>query len=88
MKIKVLFFGKLRELATQQRVVSINDGARFADLVDWLIKEYGVDFREEINHKERWHFLINGRNYNSSDSMEVPLKDGDFVVILPFLTGG
>jgi molybdopterin converting factor small subunit len=87
-KIKVLFFGKLRELAVQQREVSLTDHARFIDLVDWLGREYGADFREEIGHKERWHFLINGRNYNPSDNMEVPLKDGDFVVFLPFLTAG
>jgi molybdopterin converting factor small subunit len=84
----VLFFGKLRELAVQQLEVSLDDGARFIDLVDWLGTEYGADFREEIDRKERWHFLINGRNYNPSDNMELPLKDGDFVVILPFLSGG
>jgi MoaD family protein len=88
MNIEVLFFGKLRELAVRQRVVSITDGARFIDLVDWLVKEYGVGFHEEINHKERWHFLINGRYYNPLDDMEVPLKEGDVVAILPLLAGG
>ena len=88
MNIEVLFFGKLRELAVRQREVSITDGTRFIDLVDWLIKEYGVGFREEINHKERWHFLINGRYYNPLDGMEMPLKDGDVVAILPLLAGG
>jgi molybdopterin converting factor small subunit len=88
MNIEVLFFGKLRELAVRRRVVSITDGARLIDLVDWLVKEYGADFREEINHKERWHFLINGRYYNPLDGMEVPLKDGAVVAMLPLLAGG
>jgi molybdopterin converting factor small subunit len=88
MKIELLLFGKLRELAVRQRKVSIADGARFADLVDWLVKEYGAGFGEEIDHKERWHFLINGKYYSPLDSLEIPLKDGDVVAILPYLAGG
>jgi molybdopterin converting factor small subunit len=88
MNIEVLFFGKLRELAVRQRVISITDGARLGDLVDRLVKEYGADFGEEVNHQERWHFLLNGRFYNPSDGMEVTLKDGDAVVMLPMLAGG
>jgi len=88
MNVEVLLFGKLRELSIRQQVVSIADGARLRDLVDWLVKEYGADFGEEINHKERWHFLLNGQFYNPLDGMEVPLKDGDVVAILPYLAGG
>ncbi len=88
MKIELLLFGKLRELAVRQREVSIADGARFTDLLDWLVKEYGAGFGEEISHKERWHFLINGRYHNPLDSLDLPLKDGDVVAILPLLAGG
>jgi molybdopterin converting factor small subunit len=88
MNIELLLFGKLRELAVRQREVSIADGAQFSDLVDFLIKEYGAGFGKEINHKERWHFLINGRYHNPLDSLEIPLKDGDVVAILPYLAGG
>lgn len=88
MNIEVLLFGKLRELAVRQQVVSITDGARLRDLVDRLVKEYGVDFSEEVDHQERWHFLLNGRFYNPSDGMEVLLKDGDVVAMLPMLAGG
>ena len=38
MNIEVLFFGKLRELATRQRVISMMDGARLADLIEYLAK--------------------------------------------------
>jgi molybdopterin converting factor small subunit len=88
MNIEVLLFGKLRELAIRQQVVSINDGARLRDLVDRLVKEYGAGFGEEVDHEERWHFLLNGWFYNPPDGMEVPLKDGDVVVMLPMLAGG
>ena len=88
MNIEVLLFGKLRELAVRQQVISINEGARMGDLVDRLVKEYGSDFGEEVDHEERWHFLLNGRFYNPSDGMEVTLKDGDVVVMLPMLAGG
>ena len=88
MNIEVLLFGKLRELAVRQQVVSINDGARLRDLVDWLVNKYGADFGEEVDHEERWHFLLNGRFYNPSDGMEVSLKDRDVVAMLPMLAGG
>jgi molybdopterin converting factor small subunit len=88
MNIEVLLFGKLRELAVRQQVISINGGARLRDLVDWLVREYGPDFGQEVDHQERWHFLLNGRFYNPSDGMEMLLKDGDVVAILPLLVGG
>jgi len=88
MNIELLLFGKLRELAVRQRVVSITEGARLIDLVDWLVKEYGADFGEEVKHEERWHFLLNSQFYNPLDGMEVPLKDGDVVAMLPYLAGG
>jgi MoaD family protein len=88
MRIEVLLFGKLRELAVRQQVISIADGARLRDLVDRLVKEYGPDFGQEVDHEERWHFLLNGRFYNPSDGMELSLKDGDVVAMLPMLAGG
>lgn len=88
MNVEVLLFGKLRELATRQRVVSVTDGARLIDLIEWLVKEYGVEFREEVNHIERLHILINGQYYDFLDNAETLLKEGDVVAILPLLAGG
>lgn len=64
------------------------DGARLIDLIKWLGKEYGDDFREEVNHVERLHIMINGRYYDLLDNMETPLKEGDVVAMLPLLAGG
>lgn len=88
MNIEVLFFGKLRELATRQRVIPMMDGARLADLIEYLAKEYGVDFHQEVDHLERLRILINGREYDLLGSMEAQLKDGDTVVFLPLIAGG
>jgi len=43
MNIEVWFFGRFRELAVRQRVAPLEHGAQLADLIHWLIEEYGVE---------------------------------------------
>ena len=88
MNVEVLLFGRLRELATRQLVVPLTEGARLVDLINWLSKEYGADFRQEINRTKRYNILINGRYYHLLDDMETPLKEGDVVAMLPPWAGG
>ena len=88
MNIEVLLFGNRRELATRQQVVSLVAGARLIDLIEWLVKENGVDFGKEVNHIEGLHILINGQYYDLLGGMETPLEEGDVVAMLPLLAGG
>ena len=88
MNVEVLFFGRLRELATRQRVVSMIGGARLSDLIDRLSEEYGDEFRREVNQLEGLRILINGNEYDLLDGMATSLKDGDVVVFLTITAGG
>ena len=88
MNVEVLFFGRLRELATRQRIISIINGAQLTDLIELLAKEYGDEFRQVVTHLEGLRILINGGEHDLLDGMETPLQDGDVVVFLPITAGG
>ena len=88
MNVEVLFFGQFRELATRRQVLPLKDDARLVDLIKWLVKEYGDDFRKEISDAGRLHILINGQHCDLLDNTETVLKDSDVVAILPPATGG
>ena len=85
MNIEVIFFGRIRDLATRQRVVSLAEGSRLIDLIELLNKEYGEDFRSENNSIQ---IMINGNYHNLLTEDDIPLKGGDVVSILPILVGG
>lgn len=88
MNVNVLFFGRFRELAVRDQVVSLKEGGRLADLLEHLSQEYGADFRNEVNNKEQIHILVNGQFHNILEDMKTPLKDGDVVALMPLATGG
>lgn len=88
MKVKVLFFGRFRELAVREQIVSLQEVARLADLIEHLSQEYGADFRNEVGNREQMHILVNGQFHNILDDMKTHLKDGDMVVLMPLATGG
>lgn len=88
MNVNVLFFGRFRELAVRDQVVSLKEGGRLADLLEHLSQEYGADFRNEVNNKEQVHILVNGQFHNILEDMKTQLKDGDVVALMPLATGG
>ena len=88
MNVEVLFFGKLRELAVRKQAMSMREGAQLSDLIERLGAEYGVDFRQEVDHIGGLRILINGREYDLLDGMNTQLKDGDMVVFLSLIAGG
>jgi molybdopterin converting factor small subunit len=88
MNIEVWFFGRFRELAVRQRVAPLKNGVQLADLIHWLIEEYGVDFGEELKHTKKYYIMINGRYCDLFANKKKPLQDGDVVALLPILVGG
>lgn len=88
MNVNVLFFGRFRELAVRDRVVSLKEGGRLADLLEHLSQEYGTDFRNEVNNKEQIHILVNGQFHTILEDMKTQLQDGDVVALMPLATGG
>ena len=88
MNIDVWLFGRFRELATRQLIVSLESGARLGDLIEWLIKEYGIEFGEEIKNTKNYAIMRNKRYCDLSTHWNKALKDGDVVAFMPIVAGG
>jgi MoaD family protein len=88
MDIDVSFFGRFRELATRQQIVTLDSGARLGDLIEWLIKEFGIEFKEETKKTKSYAIMANKRYCDLSTHRNTPLKDGDVVAFMPIVAGG
>ena len=88
MKVEVLFFAQLRELAgIRQRTFVLDAGARLKALLDMLDAEY-AGFRHEVETLEGLRVLIGEREYGLDEALETALSEGDTVVFLPPIAGG
>jgi len=95
MKITVKFFALVRELTgKREEVIDIDDQATVRSLLDKLVAEYGVKFRDYLfdpaSKETRRHvqFLIDGRNAALMQGLDTVLKDGNSLAILPPVGGG
>ncbi len=94
MRVKVKYFAYIRAVVrdTKEETVELDGEAKLIDLLRKLSEKYGDNFRKAVfNHEDKSKLseeviiLVNGR---SVDDLEIPLKDGDTVSIMPFLSGG
>ena len=89
MKIKILFFARLRDLAgVRDRDAEIADGSTLGDLVEQFCREYGADFRHQIETSKGLRIMVNGRENEVLEGLETELKDGDTVTFFPLVFGG
>lgn len=89
MKVNLLFFAQLRDLAgVRDREVEAVDGSTLADLVEQLCREYGTDFRHQIETSQGLRIMVNGRENEVLQGRETVLKDGDTVTFFPLVFGG
>jgi len=88
-KIKILFFAQLRDLAgVRDREAEIADGSTLQDLVAQFCREYGADFQHQIETSQGLRIMVNGRENEVLDGMQTELKDGDTVTFFPLVFGG
>ncbi len=81
MKIKLRFFGQLKELTgTEEAEIQIKENTRVEDLI-WLLGERYPNIREFLNHVS---FSIDNE-YASKDTV---LADNNEVGLLPPISGG
>ena len=88
MDIEVWFFGQFRELAGRKRAINLDNGAPLSDLIECLLKEYGIEMSKQIKQAEGYFIMINGYYCEQDRQRKKPLKDGDVVAFIPIITGG
>jgi len=95
MRVIVRYFAYIRDLVrnTREETVELSDNATLEDLLVILSNKYGKRFWEYVIEerenrkviKEHVVILINGK---STENLEMKLKDGDSIALMPFLGGG
>jgi molybdopterin synthase sulfur carrier subunit len=89
MKVSILFFAKLRDLAgVRDREAVAPDGSTLGDLVEQFCREYGADFRHQIETSKGLRIMVNGRENEILQGLLTELKDGDTVTFFPLVFGG
>lgn len=86
MKVTVLYGAQLSEAAGGIReTVELDDGASVGDLLRLLASRHGPRFSSALESLgQRLLILVNGMSSSYSDK----LSDGDFVSLLPPVSGG
>ena len=89
MKVEVILFGQLRDLAgTRGQTWELEDGAILATLLDRMMAQYGPAFRDEIQHGRGNRILIDGQDSDLINGVKTVLNDGATVVFMPPIAGG
>lgn len=88
MKILVRFFSRVKEIVGEREIqLELEDGAKIRDLLETLIKLYGLTFKEEVLDKAGKPIVALMLN-NEGVNLEAELKEGDVVSVLPPIAGG
>lgn len=92
MKVIVRAFGDLIEIVGRKKTLELESGSRFRDLISKLAektkstrKDYIGDYKVTGGDLV---ILVNGRNLDSMEKMDTPLKEGDIITLLPPIEGG
>jgi len=93
LKVKVEFFGELREIAGEkEKILEFNDPPTICEVLTLLVNIYGRKFEkiifDEGKLSENYIFLINGFNVRFLKGPDTILKDGDELAILLPVAGG
>ena len=94
MVLSVKFVGALRHVSgTGELALSCKSRVAIRELMDEIIKELPELKRSLIDQqfgdpRPNTLVLVNGREISVLDGLETKLKDGDEVVLIPFVHGG
>ena len=94
MVLSVKFIGALRHVSgTVELALSCKSRVAIRELMDEIIKELPELKRSLIDQqledpRLNTLILVNGREISVLDGLETKLKDGDEVVLIPFVHGG
>jgi molybdopterin synthase sulfur carrier subunit len=94
MVLSVKFIGALRHVSgTGELALNCESCVAVRELMNEIIKELPELKRSLLDHQlesSRLNtlVLVNGREISALDGLETKLKDGDEVVLIPFVHGG
>ena len=91
MKIKILYAGEVREIVgKREEDLEFNEKSiTLNDVLNHLIMRYGIKFKESVYDrivKGELILLVNG--VRSNENLMRSIQDGDFISIVPILSGG
>ena len=85
MKLKVLYFARLRErLGVAEEAVELPDGMGMVAMLLDVLRARGGVWAEELAAGKNFRMAVN----QDMAGMEAPIEDGDEVAIFPPVTGG
>jgi len=85
MKLKVLYFARLRErLGMAEEAVELPDGMGMVAMLLDVLRARGGVWAEELTAGKNFRVAVN----QDMAGMEAPIEDGDEVAIFPPVTGG
>ncbi|GCB02031.1 molybdenum cofactor biosynthesis protein MoaD [Sulfuriferula multivorans] len=85
MKLKVLYFARLRErLGVAEETVELPDGMGMVAMLLDVLRARGGVWAEELAAGKNFRAAVN----QDMAGMEAPIEDGDEVAIFPPVTGG
>lgn len=85
MKLKVLYFARLRErLGVAEEAVELPDGMGMVAMLLDVLRARGGVWAEELAAGKNFRVAVN----QDMAGMEAPIEDGDEVAIFPPVTGG
>lgn len=85
MKLKVLYFARLRErFGVAEEMVELPDGMGMVAMLLDVLRARGGEWAVELAAGKNFRVAIN----QDMAGMEAPIEDGDEVAIFPPVTGG
>jgi len=96
MEVTVDYLGHIKQtLAIREaEKVKLKDQASLRDLLSLLAQKYGEPFRKavyepkSVDLKPYYILSVNGLLLNQLKGLETRLKNGDYVILMPVVTGG
>jgi len=86
--VKVLFHSSVKELTNGQTSYDPEKAKDVSGLIDELGLRFGDPFREFLLGNQTCFILVNGSGLMKTGGYDTPLKSGDTIEILPFVTEG
>lgn len=92
-ELRLMALPKLAKALGNKRLEIDFPGDTVADLVDYLVERYGSPAREALLDEEGKldaiiQILVNEKEWVVHENLDVPVKDGDSVILMLLVVGG